>query len=152
VGAFIFNQAKGKAAQLALLPAANDGLIWVILANAGLESDAVLKDKVSLADIVSGTTDEATFTGYARLTHVGSVVVAIDESGDDVTIDDTTDPSWSPTSAQAIGKIVACYDPDTTGGTDADLIPIFADDFAMTTPVTGSITYQVATGGFYTAA
>lgn len=123
----------------------------MLLKSAGLVSDATLLDYASLSTLLAGASDEATFTGYARLTHTGSLVVTVDNTNDRTDVDDSSDPSWSPTSAEALGKIVACYDPDTTGGTDADLIPIFADDFVLTTPTSGTVTYVVASSGFLRA-
>jgi len=150
MSAFIPNIAKGKVAQLATLPAANDAIIWVAFANAGLEADSVLMDKTTLTATVSGATDEATFTGYARQTAT-SVTVTVDNTNDRVDID-CADPSFSPTSSQALGKIGVFYDPDTTTGTDADLIPLMFDDFQVTTPTSGTVGYTVATAGFARAA
>lgn len=147
MAALIPNIAKGKAAYYAGLPDANDALIWILYS--GSETDANLKDADTVAAIEALTTAEATFTGYARVTAT-NVVVTVDDTGDQVTID-ADDPSWSPTSAEALTRIVLAYDPDTTVGTDTDLIPVFVDDFSMTTPTSGTITYQVASGGFYTA-
>ena len=76
---------------------------------------------------------------------------AVDNAGDKYTLDVTTDPSWSPTNAEALTRIALVYDNDTTGGTDANIVPLFIDDFALTTPTSGTITYQVATGGCISA-
>jgi len=152
MAAIIPNIAKGKVAYYGGLPATNDAIVWVLLKTAGLVSDATLLDYASLSAMLAGASDEADFTGYARVSHASSGSVTVDNTNDWTLVDDTTDPVWSPTTAQAVAKIVACYDPDTAGGTDADLIPLFADDFAFTTPTSGTITYQVASGGFYKAA
>jgi hypothetical protein len=138
VAAIIANIAKGKLAYYAGLPAANDAIVWVVFT--GTETD-----------VLATSLNEATFTGYARIVHT-SQTVAVDDTNNWTTVDDGTDPSWSPTSAEAVTRIGAFYDPDTTTGTDADLIPLFIDDFAFTTPTTGTIAYQVASGGYYKAA
>ena len=49
-------------------------------------------------------------------------------------------------------RIAAVYDGDTGAGTDANIVPIFVDDFAFTTPTSGTIGYTVASGGFARAA
>jgi hypothetical protein len=152
MAALIPNIAKGKVAYYAGLPGASDGLVWLILKASGLESDATLQDYATLATLLAAANDEADFTGYARVVHTASGSVSVDNTNNWALADDTTDPSWSPTTAQSIAKVVCCYDPDTTTGTDADLIPLFIDDYVLTTPVTGTITYQVASGGFYKAA
>jgi hypothetical protein len=146
MGALIPNIAKGRVAELGALAAANDAFIWALFKSSGLEADSVLKDKVSLADLVSGATDEADFAGYARQTASG-VAVTVDQANDWVLID-ANDPSFSPTAAQALGKIGLFYDYDTTSGTDSTVIPVFLDDYVLTAPTSGTIVYTVATGGF----
>lgn len=141
----ITNISKGRFARYADLPNANDALVWVLFS--GSETDANILDTDSLTTMVALAVDEATFTGYARVTASG-VTVTVDDTNNRVDVDVTTDPSWSPTTAQALTRIGLFYDPDTTGGTDADLVPVFVDDFALTTPTSGTVTYQVAAGGF----
>lgn len=150
MAALIPNIAKGKVAYLASLPAANDALVWVVLT--GTETDDNLRDADTLAAIIALAVDEATFTGYSRVVHTSSISPSVDDTNNWALVDDTTDPSWSPTSAQACTRIVVCYDPDTTTGTDADLIPLFIDDFAVTTQSGVGLSYAVAAGGFYKAA
>jgi hypothetical protein len=128
---------------LAALPAANDALIIVVLESAGLVSDAVMIDYDTLADILAGATNEQTTMG--RKTATG-VTVVVDDVNDRVDID-MNDPVWLAASGNAVGALVVCYDPDTTGGTDADLIPMSKHDFVVT-PNTGDITGQVAVSGF----
>lgn len=149
MGALIANVAKGKFARYADLPAASDKLVWVVFT--GAATDATLRDVATLtAAIALSDLDEATFTGYSRQDAVGAAA-SVDHTNDWMLVDVTTDPSWNPTSAQAITRIGLFYDPDGSN-TAANMIPLFFDDFAMTTPTTGTITYQVATGGFGKAA
>lgn len=150
MGAFIFNVAKGRFARYAALPETNDAFLAVILQSSGLESDATLKDYDDLSTLLAAANDEATFTGYSRYTLTG-VTATIDDTNDWVLVD-CNDPVWSPTSAEAIGAILFVYDNDTTGGTDANIVLVFKDDFALTTATTGTLTYQVASGGFGKAA
>jgi hypothetical protein len=148
MAALIPNIAKGKLAYYAGLPAANDALIWVVFS--GTETDDNIRDADTLTAVIATSLNEATFAGYARVTAT-SVVVTVDDTNNRVDID-AADPSWSPTGAEAITRIGLFYDPDTTGGTDADLIPLFIDDFALTTATSGTLTYQVAAAGFARAA
>lgn len=149
MGALIPNIAKGRFVEKATLPLANDALVWMILQSAGLSSDAVLRDDDSFADVLTHGT-EATFAGYARQNATG-VTVTVDDTNDWVQVD-VADPTWNPTAAQALGKVVLGYDDDTTSGTNANIVPQFMDDFGITTPVSGSVSYQVAAGGFGKAA
>lgn len=144
MAALIPNIAKGKLAYYAGLPAANDALIWVVFS--GTETDDNIRDADHLTALIATSLDEATFTGYSRQTATG-VTVTVDDTNNRVDID-AADPVWSPTTAQAITRIGLFYDPDTTTGTDADLIPLFIDDFALTTATSGTLTYVVAASGF----
>lgn len=146
MGAIVFNVAKGRLARYADLTAAGDELVAVLLSTA--EADATLQDYDTLAALLAGSNTEATFTGYSQQT-LANVAVTVDDSGNTVKVD-CDDPQWSPTSAQALAKIVFCYDPDGSN-TAASMIPLFADDFSATTPTSGTVTYNVATGGFYSA-
>lgn len=144
MAALIPNIAKGAFAYYATLPAASDAIIWVVWS--GTETDANVRDADTVAALEALSLNEATFTGYARVTASG-VTVTVDDTNDRVDVD-ANDPQWSPTSAQAITRISAHYDADTGAGTDANTIPLFVDDFALTTATSGTLTYQVATGGF----
>lgn len=150
MAALIADYALGKFARYADLPLTNDALIYRLLVSAGLVADATLKRYSSVSAMLAGASDEATFTGYAAVTAT-SVVVTID-TGNDRTDVDTADPQWSPTTAQALGKIYLCYEPDTTSPSDSNKILLFLDDFVLTTPTSGTVTYQVAAAGFGRAA
>lgn len=133
--AFVFNIAKGKIAYYAGLPLTNDALVLVWVKNTGLESDATLKDYDSLAAILAAANDECDFTGYTRRT-LASVTATVDDSIDKAVIDANDPSSYTNTgSAQVSGAAIVCYDPDTTGGTDADLIPLFQN-------LTGTISFD----------
>ena len=144
MAALIPNISKGRFAYYATLPAASDAIVWVLFT--GTETDAIIRDVDDLTALIATTLNEATFTGYSRQTATG-VTVTVDDTNDWVDVD-AADPQWSPTTAQALTRIAACYDGDTGAGTDANIVPIFVDDFAFTTPTSGTVTYQVATSGF----
>ena len=142
-----FNIAKGKAAYLAGLPAANDALIAVPIETSGIVSDATMRDYDDLSTLLAGASNEQTTMGRKTC---ASVTVTVDDTNDWVLID-CADITWTAATGNAISAIVICYDPDTTGGTDSDLIPLAKLD-CVVTPAGGDITYQVASGGFYKAA
>lgn len=145
--AIIFNVAKGRLARYADLPETSDALVAVLLSAA--EAEGTLQDYDTLAAVLGGANTEAAFTGYSRQT-LTNVTVTVDDGGNDVSVD-CDDLEWSPTSAETLAKILICYDADTGTGTDTNITPLFADDFVVTTPTSGTVTYTVATGGFYTA-
>jgi hypothetical protein len=126
--AIVFNVALGRIAYYASLPAANDGLVLIALESSGLETDAVLRDKDDFAAVVAGTTNEQTTVGRKPL---ASVTVTVDDTNDRVALD-AADVTWTAPTGNAIGAVVICYDPDTTGGTDADLIPLTKHDLSWT--------------------
>lgn len=142
----VFNVAKGRAARYADLPATNDALILVPLEATGLVADSTMRDYDNLSDLLAGSTNEQTTMGRKTL---ASVTVTVDDTNDRVDVD-CADVTWTAATGNAVGALVVCYDPDTTGGTDADLIPLSKHDFSVT-PDGSDITAQIATSGFYRA-
>lgn len=125
---FIFNVAKGIWGYYAGLPGTNDALIMIPIEASGVESDAVLKDKDTFADVVSGSTNEQTTLGRKTLASITNTV----NDTTDKRILDCADVTWNATAGNAVSDVVVCYDPDTTSGTDADLIPLFWFDSSFT--------------------
>lgn len=155
---FVFNIAKGRVNEYVYRVNNNDptnsGLVVVLVKSAGLEADSTLKDHDNLSVLLAGTSDECDFTNYARkvLTDADVVDPTVDDSGDrqDADIPDQTWTSAGGASNNNIGKLLICYDPDTTGGDDTTIIPLTAHDFVVTTDGT-NLTAQVPTAGFYGA-
>lgn len=146
----VFNIAKGRAARYADLPATNDALVLVLLKASGLEADSVLRTHATLAAILGAANDEADFTGYTRRTLAGVTVTPVAGNNDA----DATDPASYTNSggaSQSVGKAIICYDPDTTGGTDADLVPLVALDCVVTFDVGVPVTLSFAAAGFFRA-
>ncbi|MEK9524026.1 hypothetical protein MIU24_32335 [Streptomyces venezuelae] len=124
----VFNQALGRVAGLAALPAANDVLVAVPLEATGLVNDATMRDYDDLASLLAGASNEQTTMGRKTLT---GVTVTVDDTNDRVNVD-CADITWTAATGNAVGAVVICYDPDTTSGTDADLIPLTKHDVALT--------------------
>lgn len=131
---FTFNVALGRIVELANRvnnnDPANSAFVVVVLATTGLESDATLKDKDTLADVVAGATNEVTNVGYARktLTDTGGITVTVDDANDRTDVD-MPDQTWTAVSAgDGWSKTLVCYDSDTTAGTDANIVPMVALD------------------------
>jgi hypothetical protein len=143
---FVFNIALGKVAYYSSLPGANDALIAVPIETAGIETDAVLRDYDNLSVILAAANNEQTTMGRKTL---ATVTNTVDDTNNWLDTD-AVDPVWSAPTGNAISKIIVCYDPDTTGGSDTDLIPLTAHDFVVT-PNGLDITAVIATGGFYRA-
>ncbi|TVL89760.1 hypothetical protein [Streptomyces sp. SAJ15] len=135
----VFNAALGKIAHLASLPATNDALIAVPIETSGIVSDATMRDYDTLADLLAGASNEQTTMGRKTL---ASVTVTVDDTNDRVAVD-CADITWTAATGNAISALVICYDPDTTGGTDSDLVPLTKHDVSLT-PDGSDITITVA--------
>jgi hypothetical protein len=148
---FVFNIAKGKVARYADLPDANDALIVVLLKTSGLESDATLRDYATLSALLAATNDEADFSGYSRKT-LASVVSTPDNTNDRMDTD-AADPSayTASGSSQSVSKLLVVWDGDTTGGTDANIVPLTAHDCVVTFDVGVATTISFASAGFFRA-
>lgn len=159
MGVFTFNVAKGRNVELYNRVKSNDpansALVVVLLASTGLESDAVLLDKLTLADVVSGTTNECTNTGYTRKILTDADLAAL--PAPDMALDQRALPlpnqTWAAVANDgtgSIGKLLVCYDFDTTAGTDADIVPLTAHDFVKV-PDGGPVVTAVDPAGFFIA-
>lgn len=155
---FVFNIAKGKVAEYAGRVNANDpanSALIVCLFNTSA-TDATLKDLDTVAAVeADGNTAELTSgtnANYARktLTDAGSITITVDDANDRVDVD-IPDQTWTALGAgTAITDVLIGYDSDTTGGTDANIIPLVWLDFAIT-PDGSDVTAQIAAAGFYRA-
>jgi hypothetical protein len=126
--ALVFNVALGKVAYYTSLPLTNDALVIVPLAASGLVSDAVMRDYADLQTLLAGTTDEQSTMGRKTLTGVTGTV----DNTNDRFAGDAGDVTWTAATGAAVAAFVICYDPDTTTGTDADLIPLTKHELSLT--------------------
>jgi hypothetical protein len=120
----------------------------VLLRSTGLEGDSVLRDHDTLSALLAASNDEATATNYTRKS-LTTATVTVDDTNNrlDVDIPDQVWTSLGGTTNNTIGKLLVCYDPDTTTGTDTTVVPLTAHDLNFTTDGT-TITVQ---GGFFRA-
>jgi hypothetical protein len=144
----VANIAKGQIAYYAGLPGTNDALIAVLLKSSGLEADGTLADYDTLAAVLAAANDECDATNYTRKT-LSNVTVTVDDTNDrvDIDCDDLTYTSLGGASNNTLAKLVVCYDPDTTGGTDSSIVPLTFHDITLTTDGT-TVTVTIPSGGF----
>lgn len=153
----IFNISLGRGIELHNRVASNDpansGLVVVLLKLA--EADATIQDYATLGAILAeaGNT-EADFTDYARkvLTDADISAATVDNANNryEADIPDQTWTNAGGASNNNLVKLLICYDPDTTAGTDTSIVPLAHLDFAETT--TGSsITALINVAGYYRA-
>ena len=152
----VHNIAKGRVAEFYFRidnnDPANSAFIVAVLATAGIESDATLRDVDTVTALVAGTTNEVTNAGYARkvLTDADLVAFAPDDANDRVDLD-IPDQTWTGVAAgDGWNDLVIAYDSDTTAGTDANIVPCTMHDFVLV-PDGSDITVQVAAAGFFRA-
>ncbi|HEX6035774.1 MAG TPA: hypothetical protein VFY83_15135 [Anaerolineales bacterium] len=152
---FVFNIAKGRVAEFYNRVKSNDpanSALIIVAIDANGDTDATMIDRDDLAALLGGLANEVTNTNYARkvLTDADLVAFAPDDTNDRVDLD-IPDQTWTAVAAgTAWTDLLICYDPDTTGGTDAALIPLTCHDFAIT-PDGSDIVAQIAAAGFYRA-
>jgi hypothetical protein len=151
-----FNIAKGRIVEYANRVNVNDPtnavFLVLILATAGIESDAVLIDVDTVSALVAGTTNEVTNSGYARKTldQTSGITITVDDTNDRVDVD-IPDQTWVAVAAgDGWNDFVMAYDSDSTAGTDANVVPMTQHDFVVT-PDGSDITAQIATAGFFRA-
>lgn len=152
---FVFNVAKGRAAQLFKNvddnSPADAGLTIVVINTTA--TDATLKDLDTLAAVLAdANTAEVTNTGYARIDFSDTdIAFTIDDANDRIDLD-IPDPVWAAVSAgDAWTDLLVCYNPDITGDVDANIIPLSLHDFPIT-PDGSQVTAKVPTSGFFRAA
>jgi hypothetical protein len=157
---FQFNVSLGREVELYNRVDSNDptnsALIMMVLAGTGLEQSEVLRDKDTFSDLVSGTTNEVTNTGYSRktLTDADLSAYTVDDTANSITLMLPAQTFSTISTGDSWAMAVIGYDPDTTGGTDTTVIPITAHVLrisnAYIVPNGGDIVIDF-TGGFVVA-
>lgn len=132
---YIFNIAKGRAVEFYNRVESNDptnsAFILVPLSASGSEAEA--QDYDDLTAVLGGTANELSGNGWVRKTlesvELASLPAPVDASNYySISVPQVT---WTaPTVGTATGLLI-CFDSDTTGGTDANIIPIGHYDFAV---------------------
>lgn len=116
----------------------NAVFVLVVLAASGLEVDADLKDYDTLSALLASTNNEVTNTGYARivLSDAGIAAYTVDDDDDSITLPLANQTHVNIAVGDSWRKALLCYDSDSTGGTDANIIPVKA--FDVIDPETGA--------------
>lgn len=132
----VFNIAKGRVVEFYNRVENNDpstsGLILIPIETSGLESDAVLMDKDTVSDVLSGTTNEQTTMGRKTLTDSDLAALPAPDDGNDRYDVSLPTVTWTAATGNAISKILVAYDADTGAGTDANLVPLTLFDASVT--------------------
>lgn len=151
---FVFNMAKGRVVELFNRVDSNDptnSALIIVPVDVGATTDATIKDFDTLAAVLAGGVTERTTGGWNRKTLTDSDITfpAPDDTNDRFDID-IPDQTWTAVTTGAVTDLIICYDNDTTGGTDSNLIPLTQHDFAVT-PDGSDVTAVIAAAGFFRA-
>lgn len=151
----VFNISLGRVAEFYNRVDTNDPaaaeLTVGILATSGIEADSVLRDKDTWSDLVSGTTNFVTNSGYAIkvLGDADITAFAPDDANDRVDLD-IPDQTWTAVAAgDGWNDLVTGYDP-VGSQTLSDIIPMTLHDFVVT-PDGSDIQAVINSAGFYRA-
>ena len=145
-----FNISKGKDAEFWDRVEQNDpaNSVIVVMLLKVAEADATLEDYDTFAAILAGSNTEADATSYVRITLDDtdlSSAAAVNDTDNrmEVTTPDVLFPTIGGASNNSIVKAVYGYDPDSTGGTDANIVPLYAFDLSYTT---SGVNFQINSG------
>ena len=151
-----FNQSKGREVEFYNRVDTNDptnsALIMMILATGSASGISGLNDFATFSAITAGGYTEVTNTGYSRKTLTDSSLSAF-------TVDNTNNwilltlPLQTFTTISAGDNwdiVVVGYDNDTTGGTDANIVPVTAAELRISgtaiVPAGGNILIDFSSG------
>jgi len=153
-----FNIAKGRVVEWYNRVKSNDpanSAFIVVLLKLSV-ADSVLIDYDDLGALLgaAGNT-EADFTNYARKVLTDSELAAFPAPDDtnnryDIDLPDQVFTSAGGAVNNSLVKAFVCYDADTTGGTDSNIIPCAHYDFVATTDGS-NLTMEINAAGFYRA-
>lgn len=151
----IHNIALGRVAELYNRVDSSDptNAVLVLIAWVSSDTDDAVRDADSVSALEAlGSTAEATNSGYSRIVLDDTDIVAFapDDTNNRVDLDIPDQTFTSVSAGDNWTDLGIAYDSDSTGGTDADIVPMTWHDFAVT-PDGNDIVAQIATAGFFRA-
>ncbi|WP_344453602.1 hypothetical protein, partial [Actinocorallia aurantiaca] len=96
------------------------------------------------AALLAGASNEQTTMGRKTIT---AATVTPDDTSDS-SQSDFADQTYTNATGNPIGAFLVCFDPDTTAGTDANIVPLTKHDFPATPDGTDLL---VGVNGFFRA-
>ena len=133
---YMFNLAKGRFVEFMNRVDSNDpaNSAIILVPCSASDTEANAQDADTLTAALATAINEQSSGGWVRKTLTDSEIAAI-------AVDDTNNRfpatlpqvTWTgPTAGNNTTGLLICYDGDTTGGTDANIIPLAHCDFAVT--------------------
>lgn len=159
-GTFVFNVAKGRAAELhnnvkSGSPANSRLLACVWESGVAVDDDLEACDTIAAVTALTGMV-ERTANGWSRhyiaAADLATIASTLDDTADVQDLDITADQSWTPTNASdTVDVLIIAYCPDgVTPGADSTFIPLTCHQFAVT-PDGSQVTAQFNAEGYYRA-
>jgi len=138
VANYAFNIAKGRVVEFYYRVKNNDptNSAIILVPCSASDSEANAQDADDLTAALATAINEQTGGGWVRKTLTDSDLASFPAPDDtnnryDVSLPQVT---WTtPAASNNTTGLLVCYDSDTTGGTDANIIPLGHYDFAVTT-------------------
>lgn len=134
---YAFNISKGRFVEFFNRVKTNDpaNSAIVLVPCSASDTEANAQDADTLTAALATAINEQTGSTWARvvLTDAELAAIAVDDTNNrfPATIPEVS--FGSPAAANDTTGLLVCYDPDTTGGTDANIIPIVHLDFVVET-------------------
>ena len=156
MAAHVFNISLGRVVQYHIRAKLGDSafpgncLCMAVLAAAGLESDAILLDKDTLADVVFGTTNLATNATVKAITAASLTTAAPDNTLDVFNVDMADVAFGTVNAGDTWAKILICWSPDGTMALLGGIVPMTMHDVNIV-PDGSTITIQIPAAGYYQA-
>lgn len=134
---FCFNIAKGRVVEFYNRVESNDptNSALILVPCSASDTEANAQDADTLTDALATAINEQAAGGWSRKTLEAAELAALPAPDDTnnryaVPVPEVT---WTaPTAGNNTTGLLLCYDPDTTAGTDANIVPIAHFDFAVT--------------------
>jgi hypothetical protein len=129
---------------------ANSAIIWVPMLTSGTAEQAEGLATMALVESDANFSEQTT-GGWARITHddAGDSLAYTHDTTNNRNEADSADLVWASPSTNTVG-LIACYDPDTTAGTDTTLIPLVHLDMVVTGN-SQQVTFQFNAEGWFNA-
>jgi hypothetical protein len=153
---FVFDITRGREVELYGRVDGNDptnsAFKIIVLSLVGLEVDSTLRTYQDLATLLAASNNEVTNTGYSRitLTDADLSVYTVDYTAHLITLPLPSQVYTGIAVGDTWAKALVTYDSDTTSGTDANIIPVTAQDIrlysAPLVPNGGDITFSWPNG------
>lgn len=141
MGAFTFDYSLGREVEfynrVDTDDPTNSAFLMVVLAAAGLEVDNTLRQYANLSLLLAASNNEVTNVNYARktLTQADLTAFTVNTTAHKIALTLPLQTFTAIAAGDSWSKVLICYDSDTTGGTDANVIPVTAADLRISDSV-----------------